>query len=189
MYRRFKFVLLGLACLVLLPTTVAPAMAAGPSNPPQPPMHGVMSGTFTLAQLQAYAASLPAPTAAQIATAQAMAAKHPIQGTVDIQYTPPTSGKINPYVNVGVNWWGIYIHLTQNDVHQEWDIIWAAGIGAAAAMLCAPLGPLLIACAIVGAAIAYLVAELIWNYIGYYVPSCGVHIGYYWSGSWYWGKC
>jgi len=193
MYRRIKFALLGLACLLLLPTTVAPALAAGPSAPPPPSLSGVTSGTLTIAQLEAYVASLPAPTAAQLATAQAVAAKQVFQGTVSIQYAPSTTsgGKIGvtPYVSVGVNWWGIYLHLTQQDVHNIWDIIWASGIAAAAAILCAPAGWLAVGCAIVGAVFAYLVAEVIWYYIGYYVPGCGVHIGYYWSGSWYWGYC
>jgi hypothetical protein len=188
-FRRIKFALVGLACLLLLPGTVAPAMAAGPSSPPPPSSPGVMSGTITMAQLQALAASVPAPTAAQLAIAKKMAASYNWTTTSSVQYSPPSGGKVSPDVNVNVNWWGVYIHLTQNDVHQEWDIIWAAGIGAGAGILCAEGGPLLIVCAIVGAAIAYLVAEVIWNYIGYYVPSCGVHIGYYWYGQWYWGKC
>lgn len=186
MLRRTRYLLFGLVFLLLLPATVAPALAAGPKGPSSP---AVMSGTITMAQLQAMAASVPAPTASQLATAEAMAASYKWQITSSVQYSAPSSGKVSPYVNVGVNWWGIYIHLTQNDVHQEWDIIWAAGIGAGAAILCSEGGPLAVVCAIVGAAVAYLVAEIIWNYIGYYVPSCGVHIGYYWSGYWYWGNC
>jgi hypothetical protein len=193
MYRRIKFALLGLACLLLLPTTVAPALAAGPSSPPLPSSPGVTSGTLTIAQLEAYVASLPAPTAAQIAAAQAIAAKHAFQGTVSIQYAPSATGGgkigVTPEVSIGVNWWGIYLHLTQQDVHNIWDIIWASGIAATAAILCLPTGWLAVGCAIVGGVFAYLVAEVIWNYIGYYVPSCGVHIGYYWSGRWYWGNC
>ncbi len=196
MIRRIKLALLGLACLILLPTTVAPAMAAGPSNPPPPPMPTVTSGT--VAQLQAMIASLPAPTSDQLALAQAFLAKHPIKGTVGIQTSPTspvtplsTTGKVGvtPYVSVGVAWWGIYMHFTQADIHNIWDLIWSAGIGAAAGVLCSPGVALAIACAIGGAVVAYIVAEVIWNYIGYYVPSCGVHIAYYWNGGWNWGYC
>ncbi len=196
MIRRIKFALLGLACLILLPTTVAPAMASGPSNPPPPPMPGVTSGTVS--QLQALIASLPPPTADQLAIAKAFVAKHPLNGTVGIQTSPTspviplsTTGKVGvtPYVSVGVNWWGIYMHFTQSDVHNIWDLVWAAGVGGAATALCSPGLLLAVVCAIGGALVAYIVAEVIWNYIGYYVPSCGVHIGYYWNGHWYWGRC
>jgi hypothetical protein len=195
MVRRIKFALLGLAVLVLLPTTVAPAMAAGPSNPPAPPSPTVTSGT--LAQLQLLIADLPPPTAEQLATAQAFMAKHPLHGTVGLQasatspVTPISTANryVKPLVSVGVSWWGIYMHFTQGDVHNIWDLVWAAGVGAAATILCSPGLLLAVVCAIGGAVVAYIVAEVIWNYIGYYVPSCGVHIGYYWYGAWYWGRC
>ncbi len=196
--RRIVKTALLVAFCMLMPLTAAPvAAASGGGSQPAPTSPGVTSGTLTLDQLQALAASLPAPTAAQLATAKAMAAKDHFQGTVKVVKQPsgpagttPTGVLApTPYVSVGVNWWGIYLHLTQNDVHNIWDIIWASGIGAAAAILCAPAGWLAVACAIVGGVIAYLVAELIWNYIGYWVPACGVHIAYNWWGGWSWGYC
>jgi hypothetical protein len=184
MFRRIKFALFGLAFLLLLPTSVAPAMAAGPSNPPPPPMTQI-----TPAQMQTMIANLPAPTAQQIADAKAILTEHPLQGTVSIQYAPPSGGKLSPYLSVGHTWYGWYMHFTPNDVHVIWLAVWAGGIGGAATALCAPGLVLAIVCGAGGAVLAVIVAELIWNVIGYYVPSCGVHIGYTFWGTFTAGWC
>jgi len=188
--RRVKFALFALVFVMLLPLTVAPAMAAGPSSPPTPPSPLVTSGT--LAELQALIASLPEPTPEQLAIAQDFLANHPLQGTVTVDTTSP-AGPVRigprPDVSVGVDWNGITLHFTKEDVHNIWDLVWAAGVGAAATILCAPGGWVAVACAIAGAVIAYIVAEVIWYYIGYYVPDCGVHIFIPWTYSWSWGYC
>lgn len=162
---------------------VALSVGTLPSSAPSPPSPGVTSGT--LADLQAMIASAPKPTKAQLALAKAMFAKHAFQGAVKV--TSSAVG-VTPDVSVGVEWWGIWMYFTKEDIHNIWDIIWAAGIGAAAAILCAPGGWLAVACAIVGAVLAYIVAEIIWNYIGYYVPDCGVYIDYSWTSNWSWGS-
>jgi hypothetical protein len=178
---------LGLAACLVMPLTAAPVQAA--STQPAPGVTIVGNAK----DAQAAFAALPPPTAAQLAAAQTWLAAHPkMQGTIaQLTKSGGVSGKIgvSPYVSVSVNWWGIRLHLTQTDVHNIWDLVWAAGIGAAAAVLCSPGLWLSVACAIVGAVIAYIVAELIWNYIGYWVPGCGVHIDYYWWGSFGYGYC
>lgn len=178
---------LGVAACLVLPLTAAPVQAASTQPAPGVTIVGNLSSA------QAAFAALPAPTAAQLAAAHAWLAAHPkMQGTIS-KLTAPTGGTgkigVSPDVSVSVNWWGIRLHLTQADVHNIWDLIWAAGIGAAAAVLCSPGLWLAIACAIAGAVIAYIVAEVIWNYIGYWVPGCGVHIDYYWWGSFGYGYC
>lgn len=177
------------ACM-LMPMTAAPVYAA---STPQPLPDTTIAGS--LSQAQAAYAALPAPTPAQLAAAQAWLAAHPkMQGYVEKLAPPKKAGGTGvvgpvPDVSVGWYWWGIRLHLTWEDVHNIWDLIWAAGLGAAAAILCAPAGWLAVACAIAGAVIAYIVAELIWNVLGPWVPSCGVHVDYYWWGSWGWGRC
>jgi enamine deaminase RidA (YjgF/YER057c/UK114 family) len=189
MFSHLKVAILGLACLVLLPTT---AVAAAP---PPPSYAGVTSGTA--AQLQALVAKLPAPTPRQLAIAQALLAK-PFQGTIAVQAAPtspitPLSTSIRvgvtPYVSVQIGWTSITVRFTQADIHDLWRTIFEAGIGAVAAILCAPAGWVAVGCAVLGAAFGWFIAEVIWYYIGYYVPSCGVHVTYYWSGQWSWGNC
>ena len=179
---------LGVAACLVVPLTAAPVQAA--STPAPAPAVTIVGD---LSSAQAAFASLPAPSAAQMAAARAWLAAHPqMEGSIVELAKPKSSGGTSsptPDVTVSVNWWGIRLHLTQNDVHNIWDLIWAAGIGAAAAVLCSPGLWLSIACAIVGAVIAYIVAEIIWNYIGYWVPSCGVHIDYYWNGRFGYGNC
>jgi hypothetical protein len=179
---------LGVAACLVVPLTAAPVHAAS-TPPPTPGVTFVDSASSA----QVAFASLPAPTAAQMTAARAWLAAHPkMEGSI-VELSKPKSGtgtlSPTPYVSVSVNWWGIRLHLTQNDVHNIWDLVWAAGIGAAAAVLCSPGLWLSIACAIAGAVIAYIVAELIWNYIGYWVPGCGVHIDYYWWGRYGYGNC
>ena len=178
----------GVAACLVLPLTAAPVHAA---STPSPAPGVTISGD--LGSEQAAFASLPTPTAAQMAAARAWLAAHPkMQGSV-VQLAKPKSGAGSlgptPYVSVSVNWWGVRLHLTQNDVHNIWDLIWAAGIGAAAAVLCSPGLWLSVVCAIFGAVIAYIVAELIWNYFGYWVPGCGVHVDFYWNGGYGAGYC
>ena len=180
---------LGVAACLVIPLTAAPVHAASAQQPA--PGVTIVGNSATA---QAAFAALPAPTAAQMAAANAWLAAHPkMEGTIEVLTKSRSGGggtlSPTPDVSVGVYWWGIRLHLTQNDVHNIWDLIWAAGIGAAAAVLCSPGLWLAIACAIFGAVIAYIVAELIWNYIGYWVPSCGVHIDYNWSGGFGWGDC
>ncbi|TMC54216.1 MAG: hypothetical protein E6J20_03850 [Chloroflexi bacterium] len=191
MFRRYRHLILGVLGALLIPLSAAP-VAAAQSGSPAPPTP-VFSGSGTLASYQAAFAALPAPTAQQMAIAQAWLAKHPqMAGSVAKIAQPKgtsTSG-VTPYVSVQWEWFGIRLHLTRDDVHNIWDLIWAAGIGAAAAILCAPGGWLAVACAIGGAVIAYIVAELIWNVIGYWVPWCGVHIDFYlWWGGYGYGAC
>ena len=181
-----RIALVTAGCLVM-PLTAAPVQAASQPNQPLPGVTIVGN----LSDAKAAYAALPAPTAAQLAAAQAWLAAHPaMQGTiVKLKQPGGGSGTTSKYVSVNWYWWGIRLHLTQADVHNIWDLIWAAGIGAAAAILCAPGGWLAVACAIIGAVVAYIVAELIWNVIGYWVPGCGVHIDFYWWGGYGWGAC
>jgi hypothetical protein len=197
--RHLRSVVFGVVMAMLIPFSVAPIASAEsvpipipPTVRPQPAFAGITSGTLTLDQAKAEMAKLPKPTAQQMDIARAMLAKDHFD--VSITQTPMPSlggkGMSAPHtVSVGINWWGYYIYFTQNDIHQIWDIIWAAGIGAGAAILCSEGGPLAVVCAIAGAVIAYIIAEIIWNYIGYYVPSCGVYIEYTFWGSWSWGDC
>jgi hypothetical protein len=142
-----------------------------------------------VAQLQALVANVPAPTPQQLAIAQALLAK-PFQGTIGVQATPTSSITplstsikvgVTPYVSIQIGWTSITVHFTQADIHDLWKTIAEAGIGAVAAILCAPAGWVAVAYAVVGAAFGWFIAEVIWYYIGYYVPSCGVHITYYWD--------
>jgi hypothetical protein len=184
LFRRIRFLLLGLAFALMLPTTVAPAMAASPSNPPPPPNPGITSGTITQALLQA----MPAPTAQQLAIAQKVLAKYKFQGSYTLLKTAP-GGTMSPMVYDSINWWGVYLHFSPDDIHQLWQAMWLGGVGAAAAILCAPLGWIAVACAVLGAGFGWLIGEIIWNHIGYYVPSCGVHISYNFGGWWSSGTC
>lgn len=191
MFRRYRFFILGVLCAMLMPLSAAP-VAAAESATPTPVPTTTLSGTGSLALAEEAFASLPAPTAEQMATAKAWLAKHPQMTGSVVKIDPPSSSTtrgVVPNVSVSWNWWGIRLHLTKDDVHNIWDLIWAAGIGAAAAILCAPGGWLAVACAIIGAVVAYIVAELIWNVIGYYVPNCGVHIDFYWTGRYGFGAC
>lgn len=191
MFRRYRFLIVGVVCAMLMPLSAAPVFAAQSANLAAPPTQQ-LSGSGTLANAQAAFAALPAPTAQQMAIAKAWLAAHPqMSGSItkiDPPAKTPGSGP-TPYVSVYPEWFGFRLHLTYQDVHNIWDLIWAAGIGAAAAILCAPGGWIAVACAIGGAVIAYIVAELIWNVIGYYVPWCGVHIDFYWWGGYGFGKC
>jgi hypothetical protein len=187
MFRRYRYLIAGVVGAMLMPLSAAPVFASQSTPAPAP----VISGSGSSASFQAAYAALPAPTAQQMAAARAWLAAHPkMKGSIEKLSAPaPTTSGVTPYVNTYWIWGGFGIHFTQNDIHNIWDLIWSAGIGAAAAILCAPAGWLAVACAIGGAVIAYIVAELIWNWIGYWVPSCGVHINFYWWGAYDYGSC
>src|ERR1700746_3673288 len=138
---------LGVAACLVVPLTAAPVQAA--STPAPAPGVTIVGN---LSSAQAAFAALPAPTEAQMSAARAWLAAHPrMEGSI-VVLSQPKSGtgalRPAPYRSLSVNWWGIRLHLTQNDVHNIWDLVWAAGIGAAAAVLCAPGLWLSIACAI-----------------------------------------
>ena len=96
---------------------------------------------------------------------------------------------MTPDVSTSINWWGIRLHLTQADVHNIWVIVWTTGLAGAGAVLGLPGVWLAVACSIFGAVIGYLIAEIVWNYIGSYVPSCGVNIDIPWSLRWSYSTC
>ena len=189
MFRQMIRFAVAAACCLVMPMTVAPALAASPATPsPQPGVTIV----GTLSEAQAAFAALPPPTPEQMAAAKAWLAAHPrLQGTIAKINKPTTAGQtgFSPDVSVSWFWGGFRLYLTQQDVHNIWGLVWTAGIGGAAAVLCSPGLALAVACAIGGAVIGYIVAELIWNAIGPYVPSCGVHIDFYWWGGFGWGYC
>jgi len=62
-------------------------------------------------------------------------------------------------------------------------------MAAAVGSLSTPGGPLAVACGIFGAVVGWLVAEIIWQYVGPWVPSCGMHIDVNWNLSWHYGWC
>lgn len=156
------------------------------SAPPVVP--GAQSVTVSAAQVQAIEAGFPAPTAAQLAAALAYAKAHPFKGTIS-PLPAPSGTRVSPDVSTNVYWWGVRIHLTRDDVHNIWDLVVVGGISGAAAILCGPGVWLALVCGLIGAVVGYIVAEAVWYYIGYNVPSCGVHIDIPWTLQWSWGNC
>ena len=175
---------LAIALVVALLASTGASLVLAASPPPAPGLAQSAEGalvSLTSQQAQAISDSVKPTEASRV-----WAGKHHMQGTVTVlPMVAASRGMAAPYVvSIGKAWYGVWVYLTQSDVHAIWDLVWAAGISQAAASLCAPAGWLAIGCAIVGAVLAYVVAEAVWNYIGYYAPSCGVTIVYYWWNSW-----
>ena len=187
MFRRYRFVLAALVGALLMPLSVAPVFAQQPA-PPAPSS----SGTGTFAQIEAQFAALPPPTAHQIALAQAYLDAHPLQVTIE-KLPAPTSTTpklgLTPYASIGVYWWGYRLHLTPTDVHDIWYAVLMGGLAGAGAVICSPSGVGIVFCGVIGGVAGLIIASLVWNYFGYYVPSCGVHIDYRWWGTYSYGTC
>lgn len=178
------------AALALFALWMPPVGAQAAGTPsPAAPAGKTISGTY--AQFAAELASLPAPTQAQLDAALAYAKVHPMQGSFTLIPAPGPIAPVGvtPNVSTSINWWGIRLHLTQADVHNIWVIVWTTGLAGAGAVLCLPGAWLAVACSIFGAVIGYLVGEIVWNYIGPYVPSCGVNIDIRWNLRWSFSTC
>ena len=195
-FRRSPWVAAVLGALAL--TVGIPVSAGAAARPVQSSSAPGVSinlagGSGSVAELQALAKSLPAPSAAQLAGVLAIARLHPMQGLVTLiprpqDAVPPASGLVGPDVSVQLQWWGIHIYLTSADLHAIWNMVLTGGIGGAAAILCSPGGPwLAVACGVGGAVVGYIVAEAVWNYIGpRSTPAC---IDIPWSLQWHWYGC
>jgi len=160
-----------------------PAYAASSLTTKAAPAPG--STTIDLARIQQLMQKTAPPTAQQIELAKAYFAAHPLQITVQPTGVTPTSGGLQPNLSVGVYWWGFRIHLTNADVVSLFTAIVEAGAGAVAGFLCAPYGPVAIACAIAGAIVGWVVVTVVLQATRNF-GGCGLNIDYnYWYG-WRW---
>jgi hypothetical protein len=134
---------------------------------------------MTPSQVQAAAVTLAAqkvdPT--KLAQAEAYLLQHPLEGHITY-FTKNGKAVKGPQPNLtwGVGWDYVTVYLSENDVHNIWDLIWTVGLGAAGAALCAPGVFLSALCAVVGAVIGYVIAEAVWNWSAW---NCGLEVTYY----------
>jgi hypothetical protein len=173
-------------CVLWVPVTAEAAKA--PVAPTATAASFTTSATY--AQTMAQFAALPAPTASEYAVALAYAKAHPMQGTGVLIPPPSTGSSLGAIQDVGggVYWWGVRLYLSQNDVHNIWVIVATVGLGGAALILCSPGVWLALFCSIVGAVVGYIVAEIIWNYVGSYAR-CGLTIDIPWTLRWSFRGC
>jgi hypothetical protein len=146
------------------------------------------TGTMSQAQAMALVQSLPPPTPAQLAAAMQYASAHPLQGSVVLIPAEASKG-VNPYVTIGVYWWGARLNLTHTDIYNILVLVATGGFAAAGIAICVELGPYAPICGIVGAVFGYMVAEIVWNQL-WNNHGCGAWIQDRWvyPSGWSWGR-
>ena len=145
--------------------------------------------TMTKAQVLALMSASPTYTPAQLAGAKAYFLAHPFQGTIETNpgaQAPSTRvSRFQPYISVGVYWWGYRIHLTNGDVTSLFSNIVYYGTAAVAAALCSPGVWLMVVCGAIGAFVGWLVVQVVLQVTNNF-GGCGVNIDVNWWGTSHW---